>query len=87
MNHFGKNVVIVGALLAAGFLIAWLRFRPYLGSEALDAGLGQLGYIGGDPDSPSALSIARPLDPAGERALDLETLGCPQQAAGSGSSP
>ena len=25
--------MIVGALLAAGFLIAWLRFRPYLGSE------------------------------------------------------
>ena len=33
MAHFGKNVVIVGALLAAGFLIAWLRFRPYLGNE------------------------------------------------------
>jgi len=33
LAHFGKNLVIVGALLAAGFLIAWLRFRPFLGSE------------------------------------------------------
>jgi len=30
----GKNVVIVTALLAAGFFAAYLRFRPYLGLEA-----------------------------------------------------
>lgn len=30
----GKNVVIVVALLAAGFFAAYLRFRPYLGLEA-----------------------------------------------------
>lgn len=30
MQHLGKNVVFVLALVAAGFLIAWLRFRPYL---------------------------------------------------------
>ena len=34
MRHLGKNVVIVVALVAAGFLAAWLRFRPYLGSES-----------------------------------------------------
>jgi WD40-like Beta Propeller Repeat len=32
-RHLGKNVVIALALVAAGFLVAWLRFRPYLGSE------------------------------------------------------
>ena len=30
----GKNVVIVVALLAAGFFAAYLRFRPHLGLEA-----------------------------------------------------
>ena len=30
----GKNVVIVVALLGAGFFAAYLRFRPYLGLEA-----------------------------------------------------
>lgn len=29
-RHLGKNLVIAGALLAAGFLAAWFRFRPYL---------------------------------------------------------
>ena len=33
MGHYGKNLVIALALLGAGFLIAWLRFRPYLGTE------------------------------------------------------
>ncbi|TAH39545.1 MAG: hypothetical protein EYC70_01800 [Planctomycetota bacterium] len=33
-SHPGKNLVIVMALLAAGFFAAWLRFRPYLGDEA-----------------------------------------------------
>ncbi|MEZ6016946.1 MAG: hypothetical protein R3F49_17645 [Planctomycetota bacterium] len=32
-GNFGKNLVIAGALLAAGFFAAWLRFRPYLGNE------------------------------------------------------
>jgi hypothetical protein len=32
-GNFGKNLVIAGALLAAGFFAAWLRFRPYLGTE------------------------------------------------------
>ncbi len=32
-RHLTKNVVIVLALIAAGFLVAWLRFRPLLGSE------------------------------------------------------
>jgi len=32
-SNFGKNLVIAGALLAAGFFAAWLRFRPYLGTE------------------------------------------------------
>ncbi|MCK6449166.1 MAG: hypothetical protein L6Q99_22445 [Planctomycetes bacterium] len=37
MKHLGKNVVIVVALVAAGFLAAWLRFRPYLvGGEYTD---------------------------------------------------
>ena len=31
--HLGKNLVIVLALLGAGFFAAWLRFRPYLGEE------------------------------------------------------
>lgn len=30
MQNFTKNVVFVLALVAAGFLAAWLRFRPYL---------------------------------------------------------
>lgn len=30
-RHFGKNVVIVIALVSAGFFGAYLRFRPYLG--------------------------------------------------------
>ncbi|MBK6939041.1 MAG: PD40 domain-containing protein [Planctomycetes bacterium] len=30
-RHLGKNVVIVLALLSAGFFAAYLRFRPYLG--------------------------------------------------------
>lgn len=33
MAHLGKNVVIVLSLVAAGFFAAWLRFRPYLGTE------------------------------------------------------
>ncbi len=33
MRHLGKNAVIVLALVAAGFLAAWLRFRSYLGDE------------------------------------------------------
>ncbi|MCP3919538.1 MAG: hypothetical protein GY711_28715 [bacterium] len=33
MMHLGKNAVIVLALVAAGFFVAWMRFRPYLGSE------------------------------------------------------
>jgi len=33
MNQLGKNLVIVLALVAAGFFAAWLRFRPYLGNE------------------------------------------------------
>lgn len=38
MQHLGKNIVIASALLAAGFAIAWLRFRPYLenGTELTD---------------------------------------------------
>ena len=32
MRHLGKNLVIALALLAAGFFVAWLRFRPYLGA-------------------------------------------------------
>ncbi|MEM9380176.1 MAG: hypothetical protein AAGB93_09545, partial [Planctomycetota bacterium] len=32
-GHLGKNLVIAVSLLAAGFLVAWLRFRPYLGTE------------------------------------------------------
>ena len=35
MKHYGKNVVIVLALLGAGFFAAWLRFRPYLGHQDL----------------------------------------------------
>ena len=31
---WGKNVVIVAALLGAGFFAAWLRFRPHLGHAA-----------------------------------------------------
>ena len=33
LKHIGKNLTIVLALVAVGFLTAWLRFRPYLGSE------------------------------------------------------
>lgn len=33
-RHLGKNVVIVAALVAAGFLVAWIRFSPYLGRES-----------------------------------------------------
>ena len=33
MSNVGKNLVIVLALVAAGFFSAWLRFRPYLGNE------------------------------------------------------
>ncbi len=33
MPHLGKNLVIVLALLAAGFFAAWLRFRPHLGTQ------------------------------------------------------
>ncbi|GEM_PF-1108237 len=32
-RHLGKNIVIVAALMGLGFFAAWLRFRPYLGSE------------------------------------------------------
>ncbi len=32
MRHLGKNVVIALALVAAGFFVAWLRYRPYLGA-------------------------------------------------------
>jgi len=31
--HWGKNAVIVLALIGAGFFAAWLRFRPFLGNE------------------------------------------------------
>ncbi len=34
-RHLGKNLVIAGALVSAGFLGAWLRFRSHLGSESL----------------------------------------------------
>ncbi|HEV8112308.1 MAG TPA: prenyltransferase/squalene oxidase repeat-containing protein [Planctomycetota bacterium] len=33
-SHFGKNVVLVVALVAVGFFSAWLRFRNYLGTES-----------------------------------------------------
>ncbi|MBL4769847.1 MAG: PD40 domain-containing protein [Planctomycetes bacterium] len=33
MGNFGKNLVIALCLVSAGFLIAWLRFRPHLGTE------------------------------------------------------
>ncbi|MFT5052463.1 MAG: hypothetical protein ACI8QZ_003896, partial [Chlamydiales bacterium] len=33
IKHLGKNLTIVLALVALGFFAAWLRFRPYLGSE------------------------------------------------------
>jgi Tol biopolymer transport system component len=33
VRHLGKNTVIVLALLGAGFLLAWIRFRPHLGTE------------------------------------------------------
>ncbi|MEM8710168.1 MAG: hypothetical protein AAGG01_04395 [Planctomycetota bacterium] len=32
-GQFSKNIVIAVSLLAAGFLAAWLRFRPHLGTE------------------------------------------------------
>ena len=32
-GHLGKNLVIAASLLAAGFLVAWFRFRPFLGTE------------------------------------------------------
>jgi len=32
-RHIGKNLVIILALLGAGFFTAWLRFHQYLGSE------------------------------------------------------
>ena len=32
-RHLGKDLVIVAALVAAGFLFAWVRFRPFLGDE------------------------------------------------------
>lgn len=34
-GNFGKNVVIAVSLLAAGFLAAWFRFRPQLGTEGV----------------------------------------------------
>ncbi len=34
-GSLGKNLVIVLALVAAGFFAAYLRFRPYLGNEGL----------------------------------------------------
>ena len=33
MQHAFKNLVIAAALLGAGFLVAWLYFRPHLGSQ------------------------------------------------------
>ncbi|RMH01695.1 MAG: hypothetical protein D6702_10715 [Planctomycetota bacterium] len=33
MRNLGKNLVIVLALIGAGFFLAWLRFRPWLGRE------------------------------------------------------
>ena len=30
---WGKDLLLVGALLGAGFVLAWARFRPYLGDE------------------------------------------------------
>ncbi|QDU65989.1 PD40 domain-containing protein [Engelhardtia mirabilis] len=32
-RHLGKDVVVVLALVGVGFLLAWVRFRPYLGTE------------------------------------------------------
>ncbi|QDU85956.1 WD40-like Beta Propeller Repeat protein [Planctomycetes bacterium Pla163] len=32
-RHWLKNLVIVGALLGAGFALAWLRFRPHLAHD------------------------------------------------------
>ena len=34
-GHWGKNLVIILALLAAGFFAAYLRFRPFLGQEGV----------------------------------------------------
>ena len=34
-GHFGKNLIIVLALVGAGFFAAWLRFRPYLENHGL----------------------------------------------------
>ena len=32
-GHLGKNVVIAASLLAAGFIAAWIRFSPHLGTD------------------------------------------------------
>lgn len=34
-SQLGKNLVIAASLLAAGFLVAWLRFRPHLASQSV----------------------------------------------------
>ena len=49
MQHLGKNIVIVLSLVAAGFLAAWLRFRPYLGTEGQFTD-GARTYDVSDPD-------------------------------------
>lgn len=38
MAHLGKNLVIAASLVGAGFMLAWLRFRPWLpeGTELTD---------------------------------------------------
>ena len=57
-QHLGKNIVFVLALVAAGFLLAWLRFRPYLegagsysdGAQTYDVSAGaQVRYAIWDP--------------------------------------
>ena len=30
---WGRDLVMVGALIAAGFVLAWVRFRPFLGDD------------------------------------------------------
>jgi len=32
-GHLGKNLVIAASLVAAGFIAAWIRFSPHLGTE------------------------------------------------------
>ena len=73
-GHFGKNLVIVLALVGAGFFAAWLRFRPYLENHGLLTD-GERSFQGSRSEEVRFAVWDRPQGLVGEVNSSLDELG------------